>query len=58
MYVTWWERNSTSNEPVMRISNDNGKTFAEIIKVSGNSTASLPKYQEDLFIVAGGSPCL
>jgi hypothetical protein len=32
--VTWWETNQTSNEPVMRISNDNGKTFGDIIKLS------------------------
>ena len=41
VYVTWWERaNATSNEPVMRVSGDNGKTFGEIIKLSGNSTAT------------------
>ncbi len=34
--VSWWERNSTSNEPVMRISNDNGKTFGEKITLSTN----------------------
>jgi hypothetical protein len=34
VYVSWWERNQTSNEPVMRISNDNGKTFGEIMKLS------------------------
>src|ERR671933_2586900 len=28
VYVSWWERaNATSNEPVMRISTDNGETF-------------------------------
>jgi hypothetical protein len=25
--VSWWERNQTVNEPVIRISNDNGKTL-------------------------------
>ena len=40
VYVTWWERNQTMNEPVMKSSNDNGKTFGEIIKLSGNSTTS------------------
>jgi hypothetical protein len=35
VYVSWWERNQTSNEPVMRVSNDNGKSFGEIIKISG-----------------------
>jgi hypothetical protein len=39
VYVTWWERNQTMNEPVMRVSNDNGKTFGEIIKLAGNSTS-------------------
>ena len=35
VYVTWWERaNQTSNEPVLRVSNDNGKTFGEIIMLS------------------------
>jgi len=37
VYVTWWERNQTSNEPVMRISNDNGKSFGEIINLSSNA---------------------
>jgi hypothetical protein len=34
VYVTWWERNSTSNEPVLRVSNDSGKTFGEKIMLS------------------------
>jgi len=34
VYVSWWERNQTSNEPVLRISNDNGKTFGENIMLS------------------------
>jgi hypothetical protein len=34
VYVTWWERNQTSNEPVMKVSNDNGKTFGELIMLS------------------------
>ena len=37
--VTWWERaNATSNEPVMKISNDNGKTFGPLLKLSTNGT--------------------
>ena len=36
VFVTWWERNSTSNEPVLRISNDNGQTFGPIFKLSSN----------------------
>ena len=43
VYVTWWERaNLTSNEPVMRISNDNGKTFGEKIMLSNNATTAKP----------------
>jgi hypothetical protein len=38
VFVTWWERNATSNQPVLRISNDNGKTFGEIFKLSANGT--------------------
>ena len=34
VYVSWWERNQTNNEPVMRVSNDNGKTFAQKIMLS------------------------
>jgi hypothetical protein len=39
VYVTWWERNQTMNEPVIRVSNDNGKTFGELIKLSANTTS-------------------
>jgi hypothetical protein len=38
VFVTWWERNATSNEPVVRISTDSGKTFGEIMKLSTNGT--------------------
>ncbi len=34
VYVSWWERNQTSNEPVLRVSNDNGKTFGQEIMLS------------------------
>jgi hypothetical protein len=34
VYLSWWERNQTSNEPVLRVSNDNGKTFGEKIMLS------------------------
>jgi len=34
VYFTWWERNQTANEPVLRVSNDNGKTFGEKIMLS------------------------
>jgi hypothetical protein len=34
VYVSWWERNQTMNEPVLRVSNDNGKTFGQKIILS------------------------
>jgi hypothetical protein len=38
--VTWWERNATSDEPVIRISTDNGQTFGPLLKLSANGTIS------------------
>jgi hypothetical protein len=34
--VTRWERNQTENEPVARISTDNGQTFGDVIALSQN----------------------
>jgi hypothetical protein len=34
--VTWWETNQTDDIPVMRVSNDNGKTFGETIFLATN----------------------
>jgi hypothetical protein len=36
VYITWWERNSTSNEPVARISTDSGHTFGPLLYLSQN----------------------
>jgi hypothetical protein len=36
--VTWWETNDTSDTPVMRVSNDMGKTFGPILKLGSNGT--------------------
>jgi hypothetical protein len=38
VYVTWWERNETSDQPVLRISNDNGKTFGPLMMLAINGT--------------------
>jgi hypothetical protein len=38
--VTWWERNQTSNDPFIIISNDGGKTFGPLLKLSTNGTIS------------------
>ena len=39
--VTWWERNATSNEPVVAISTDTGTTFAPIMKLAVNGTIGM-----------------
>jgi hypothetical protein len=37
--VSWWERaNKTSNEPILRISNDNGKTFGPVMHLASDGT--------------------
>ena len=36
--VTWWETNKTSDTPVMKVSNDFGKTFGPMLKLTGNGT--------------------
>jgi hypothetical protein len=36
--ITWWERNSTSEEPVVRVSTDSGTTFGPILRLTSNGT--------------------
>ena len=36
--VTWWETNETSDVPVMRVSDDNGKTFGPLLNLATNGT--------------------
>jgi hypothetical protein len=36
--ITWWESNETSEVPVMKVSNDNGKTFGPLLTLSVNGT--------------------
>jgi c-di-AMP phosphodiesterase-like protein len=38
VYVTWWERNDTSDTPVARVSNDNGATFGPMLMLATNGT--------------------
>jgi hypothetical protein len=38
--VTWWETNKTSNMPVVKVSNDNGKTFGPLLNLASNGTIS------------------
>jgi hypothetical protein len=34
--VTWWERNQTAEEPIVRISADNGETFGPMLRLATN----------------------
>jgi hypothetical protein len=43
--ITWWERNETSNEPVVRLSNDNGATFGPLLRLATNGTIGLAMEQ-------------
>jgi hypothetical protein len=36
--VSWWERNATSDEPVLRASVDNGLTFGPLLQLATNGT--------------------
>jgi hypothetical protein len=38
VFLTWWEQNQTANDPVMKISNDNGKTFGPLLRLAANGT--------------------
>jgi hypothetical protein len=40
VYVSWWERNQTANEPVMRVSDDNGESFGPVLHLASNGTIS------------------
>ena len=46
VYVIWWEHNNhktlNDNEPVMKVSNDNGKSFGEKIMRLNNATTAKP----------------
>jgi hypothetical protein len=36
--ISWWERNVTSNESVLRISTDNDQTISSILRLATNGT--------------------
>ena len=38
VYISWWERNETSDTPVARVSNDNGATFGPMLMLATNGT--------------------
>src|SRR5918995_455479 len=46
IYIIWWERNQTSNEPATRVSSDNGLTFGPALKLAANGTLSGDEAEE------------
>ena len=38
VFVAWWERGNETDEAVMKISTDNGKTFGPMLKLGANVT--------------------
>ncbi len=36
VYISWWDRNVTVNEPVMKVSHDSGKTSGQMMVLSAN----------------------
>ena len=47
VFVTWWERNQTSNEPAVRVSTDNGQTFGPVLKLATNGTIGESEEEEE-----------
>ena len=41
--VTWWQVNSTGEEPVVRVSTNNGQTFEPLLNLAANGTITLIK---------------
>jgi len=38
VFVTWWDRNATSEEPLLRTNTDMGATFGPVMKLSTDGT--------------------
>jgi hypothetical protein len=36
--ISWWERNQTAEEPVARVSSDDGATFGPLLRLATNGT--------------------
>ena len=47
VFVTWWERNQTSNEPAVRVGTDNGQTFGPVLKLATNGTIGESEDEEE-----------
>ena len=48
VFVTWWEHNSTINEPVLRISSNAGKTFGPTLMLSSNGSINTGLHSSEL----------
>ena len=46
LIITWWERNQTAEEPVVRISSDAGATFGPLLKLATNGTIGVASEEE------------
>ena len=44
--VTWWERNATSDTPVMRVSANGGDTFGPTLRLGANGTIGVEEEGE------------
>jgi hypothetical protein len=40
VYVSWWDKSDGKDQPMVRVSNDGGKTFGEATMLTANSTSS------------------
>ncbi len=40
VYVSWWDKSDGKDQPMVRVSNDGGKTFGEAAMLTANSTSS------------------
>jgi hypothetical protein len=45
--ISWWERNSTNTEPVVRISNDNDQMFDSLLRLATNGILGEPSEEKD-----------
>ena len=45
--VTWWERNATSDTPVMRVSANGGDTFGPTLRLGANGTIGVEEEEEE-----------
>ena len=53
-YVSWWEKNQTAHQPVMRVSNDAGETFGPLMMLAANGTLGSGEAEEIAVAGEGG----